>query len=224
MDINEKLLQSLLSKAESYEGPRSYIGVSWDHLEKYNAFKEPGFELTEKDKFLTQIYAGLAVLSRDIHQYLSKNPRDDVSLFEDVITAVSIVERQRYNTGAFPYDDPQFLYKTELSQFPSDLAAKAAGGKPTVVPLGDVNLRHEWTVKVGKKLFLKFGEKFKSVICGKDGPYEQFEKGLLKQATLPTTIVSAILTAGFSTATFWYPLAIYITLLLIKTGLKTYCE
>ncbi len=224
MDMNEKLLRSLLRKVEFFEGPLGYRGISWRDLTRYNAYQEPGFELTEKDKDLTQLYAGLAVLSRDIHQHLVKSPRDDVALFEEVITAVSAEERQRYGAKAFPYDDPKFPYKTELSKFPSDLAVKAASGKPTVEPLGHANICHEWTVKVGKKLLLKFSEKFKSVICGKDGPYEQFEKGLLNQATLPTTIVASILTAGFSTATFWCPLAVYIALLLVKTGLKTYCE
>ncbi|OGO18555.1 MAG: hypothetical protein A2Z15_08915 [Chloroflexi bacterium RBG_16_50_11] len=180
--------------------------------------------MNEKDKYLTQLYAGLTVLSRDIHQYLSEYPRDDGNLFENVITAVSGEERLRYGSGAFPYNDSYFTHKIELSSFPTDLAKKAAEGNPNIESLGNANIRHEWTVKVGKKLFLKFGEKFKSVICGKDGPHEQLENKLLNQATLPAAIVSAILTNGFSTATFWYPLAVYIALLLVKTGLKTYCE
>lgn len=79
-------------------------------------------------------------------------------------------------------------------------------------------------MKAGKRLLLKFGDKFQAVICGKDGPYKQFERGLLKQADLPITIVATILTAGFSLATFWYPLGVYVGLLLVKTGLKSYCE
>ena len=54
--------------------------------------------------------------------------------------------------------------------------------------------------------------------------YVNIEKGLLGQADLPVAIASSILTAGFSAATFWYPLAVYLALLLMKTGLKTYCE
>jgi len=66
--------------------------------------------------------------------------------------------------------------------------------------------------------------KFKDTICGKDGPYEQFTKGLVGQAALPSSIASSILAAGFSVETVWYPLAVYLSLLLVKTGLKTYCE
>ena len=62
---------------------------------------------------------------------------------------------------------------------------------------------------------------------GKDGPYEQFcnpDNKLVGQAQLPMTIAGSILTSGFSPATFWYPLAVYVGLLLSKTLLKTYCK
>ena len=83
---------------------------------------------------------------------------------------------------------------------------------------------HEWTFKPGKRLLVKFGVKFKDTICGADGPYEQFTNGLIGQAALPATIAAKILTVGFSAATFWYPLAVYVSVLLVKAGLKTYCE
>jgi hypothetical protein len=226
MDVNERLLQHLLKKVESFEGPASYVGVSWDHLERYNGYEEPesGFKLTEEDKSLTQIYAGLAVLSRDIQKHLAKSPREDSALLQEVVTSVGAEERKQYGPTAFPYDHKRFPYQHDLARFPQDLAEKAAKGRPTVTGLGSQNICHEWTVKPGKRLFLKFGEKLKAVVCGKGGPYEQFESGLLGQTELPTVIASHILVAGISTATLWYPLAVYVGLLLVRTGLKTYCE
>jgi len=70
----------------------------------------------------------------------------------------------------------------------------------------------------------KFGSKCKETVCGKDGPYEQFNNGLLGQKALPGAIVGAILVSGFTPVTFWVPLSVYISLLLLKVGLKTYCE
>ena len=69
-------------------------------------------------------------------------------------------------------------------------------------------------------------EELKKCIYGilTDIQKEKFEKDLLGQADLPVTIASCILAAGISVATFWYPLAIYFGLLLVRTGLKTYCE
>jgi hypothetical protein len=109
-----------------------------------------------------------------------------------------------------------------------DLAAGAANGQPTIAPLSSEYIVHEWTVRPGEKLFKrfreKFGPKFKEVVCGKNGFYEQLNKGLLGQDKLPAAIAAQVLLIGFTPATFWYPLALYVGLLLVKTGLKTYCE
>jgi hypothetical protein len=77
----------------------------------------------------------------------------------------------------------------------------------------------------GKRLFEKFASEFRKVVCcGPDSPYEQLRNGLVSQANLPNTIAASILVAGFSASTFWVPLALYISLLIIKTGLNIYCE
>ena len=190
--IDEKLIRSLVKKAESYIGPHAYVGVSWRDLSRYNEYSEPGLILTQQDKELTQLYAGLAVLAWDMKQYLAKSRRKDARLFKEVIASVKIEDRKRYGPGAFPYDSKRFPYTEELAAFPKGLARTADEGRPTVQPLGGNYIRHEWTVKPGKKLFLKFGEKFKIVICCKDGPYEQFENGLLGQVALPSAITASV--------------------------------
>jgi hypothetical protein len=80
---------------------------------------------------------------------------------------------------------------------------------------------HEWTVKPGKKLFIaflkKFGRKFKESVCGKYGPYELFEKRKVNLTSLPTAVVLDVLRHGFSNDTLWYPLAVYLGVLLIRT-------
>jgi hypothetical protein len=109
---------------------------------------------------------------------------------------------------------------------PKGLGEAAAKGEltVTVAKLGSSHVVHEWTTYPGEYLFNrfreKFGPKFKEVVCGKGGFYEQLNKGLLGQDTLPATIASQVL-LGSSTATFWYPLALCVGLLLVKTGLKT---
>jgi hypothetical protein len=223
-ELNERVLNRLIRRVASLEGPRSYTGVSWRDLQRFGSYTEPGFELTETDMKLTQVYAGLAVLTRDLHNYLAQSDDEDAALVQEVIAEIKAQEQRRYGPVAFPYDDPAFPYKGELEKFPQGLAARAAAGEPTVNGLGEPRIVHEWTVKAGKRLFLKFGEKFKVVICGENGPYELFEKDLLKQSELPVAIVAQILVAGLSTATLWYPLAVYIGLLIVRTGLKTYCE
>jgi len=90
--------------------------------------------------------------------------------------------------------------------------------------LFDNQIVHEWTKFPGMKLFMKFSEKFKEVICGKDGPYEKFNNGLIGQADLPVTIAATILSSGISITTFWIPIIVYVSILIVKTNLKVYCE
>jgi hypothetical protein len=222
-EVNMKLLQDMMREAESIS-PGPYSGLSWRELDRFGRYEEPGLMLTKEDKYLIQHYAGLAVLCKDIHGYLAKCPREDAKLFEEVVAAVNAEDGRRYGPTTFPYDSPDFPYMWELARFPKGLAERAARGEIIINELADAAIRHEWTVKPGKKLLLKFAGKFKEVTCGKDGPYERFKNGLVGQADLPIVIAVQILTVGISTAVLWYPLAIYIGLLLVKTGLKTYCE
>jgi hypothetical protein len=216
--INEETLQSLIKEIEGFV-PTAPSGYMMRTIRERGFYEEQGLMFAYDDLPLGQLYAGLAVLARDVHQYLAKHPREDAALFEEVVSSVNTEERRQYGAQAFP--NYEGLPADDL---PEQLASAAALGQPTVAPLGERDIVHEWTFKPGKRLLIKFGAKFKETICGKDGPYEQFNKDLLGQAALPSTIASAILIAGFSPATFWYPLAVYVSILLVKTGLKTYCE
>jgi hypothetical protein len=223
MGVNKRLLTSLLKKADTFYGG-GYAGVSYRDIERYGSYEEAGLKLVSDDIELTQLYAGLAVFSSELHSYLKQSPREDAAWFEEVISSVHSEEQRLYGPGAFPYDDPAFPHRAELDAFPKGLAPAADQGHPTVIPLGKQAILHEWTVKPGKRLFIRFGLTFKEVICGTSSPYEQFENRLLNQATLPGTIATTILTHAISPATLWYPLAIYLALLITRTGLKMYCE
>jgi hypothetical protein len=220
--ISEETLQSLIKEVEAFT-PTAPTGYMRRQIDERGFYEEQGLRFVYDDLLLGQLYAGLAVLARDMHQYLAQHPRKDAALFEGVVSLVHGEESRQYGGSAFP--DYGGL---PVEKLPGELASAAAEGRPAVAPLGERDIVHEWTFKPGKRLFVrflqKFGCKFKETICGQDGPYEQFNEGLLGQAALPTTIASTILTAGFSSEAFWYPLAVYLSILLVKTGLKTYCE
>ena len=73
----------------------------------------------------------------------------------------------------------------------------------------------------GKSIFDKFKEKFKEVICSDDGPYGDFCKGKIKdEKSLAAAIVAAIL----AISNIGTMIAVYFAILLIRAGLKTYCE
>lgn len=167
-----------------------------------------------------QLYAGLAVISKDLARYLESNPQPDAYLFNSVYSGFSAEERESW--GGRPFFDP-----AEAHSIPTSLAEEAAHGAFDLSALKDPDIVHEWTVYPGRRLLERFGHEFKMTICGPNGPYEQFENSenkLVAQAQLPASIATSILAAGISVATLWYPLAVYIALLLIKTGLATYCR
>ena len=172
-------------------------------------------KLESSDK--EQMDAGFAVLVKDYHQYLASHTRNDDALFKKVFEEFAKEETASYG-GSY------FFMPADQVNIPSGFAQNAEGNVFALDGLTDSSIVHEWTSIPGQRLLRRFAAEFKNVICGPGGPYELLQKDLLGQAELPVTIASSILTAGFSVATFWYPIAVYIGLLITKAGLATYCK
>jgi hypothetical protein len=195
-------------------------------------YEEAGLRFSDDDYLLGQLYAGLTVLALDMHRYLEQRPREDAAVFAALVSLVHAEEASVHGGGrAFPN-----FAGLPTEGLPTGLASAAALGRPTVAPLADPGIVHEWTFKPGKRLFVrllhpdaggaavgKFGRELKETVCGKDGPYQLLKRNLLGQAALPAMIAGNILAVGFAAATFWQPLAVYLAILLVKTGLSTYC-
>lgn len=164
-----------------------------------------------------QLDAGFGLLVKDYARYLESHPRDDAGGFWRVYRAFSEEETAGY--GGSP-----FFQSAAETGVPAGLAEKAAAGEFDVAPLLDPSIEHEWLMIPGQRLLRRFAAEFKEVICGDGGPYQQFKNGLVGQEELPKVIAASVLAAGFSIAVFWYPLVVYIGLLLVKAGLATYCK
>ena len=218
--VSTQKLRSVIKNVRALNTAAAPDGLMKKRIEEVGFYEEQGLKFVYEDFDVGQLYVGLAVLARDMHLYLAQYPRKDAALFDEIISVVNTEEHREHGDRAFPNYEG-----LGVDNLPRQLASAAALGEPIVTPLGDREIVHEWTFKPGKRLFVRFGAKFKKNICGKDGPYKQFKKkGLLEQANLPMAIATTILNVGFSPATFWYPLAVYMSILLVKTGLDFYCE
>jgi len=168
------------------------------------------------------LFSGLTVVAKDAAEYMAARGLYDEATqsFQQNYAAVMGDERNYWEKHGSP------LYHTlQEEQLPNGMARAAENGKAELLQLSDPGLHHEWLHFPGQKFLKKFGEKWKKTLCeGEDSPYHKLENGLLGQAELPVTIAASILTVGFAAATFFYPLALYIGLLLVKTGFKVYCE
>lgn len=172
-----------------------------------------------------RLYAGLAVVAREYQDLLQESNRSDAAAF------LSIFNRLE---PEWPSTYPRYYLEEYLGErgqrtaalYAQSLVASAHSltAASAQLPLIDSSMVHEYILFPGKELFAKFQAQWKITICGKDGPYEKFKDGLLGQSGLPAALTATILATGFGAAVFWYPLAVYIAFLLIKTGLATYCE
>jgi len=219
--INVNLLRSLVEQVETFR-PVVPAGNMQRMIREIGFYEERGVIFVYDDFAFSHLYAGLAVLVRDIHQHLWRYPRSDALLFMEMFSPVNAEESTRLRSAALPKP-----LGPRLKNASTPLSSAAALGQPTVAALGGSDVIHEWTFKPGKKLFVRFLQKsgariIQTVFC-RDGPYEQFNKGMLDQNALSVTIAGIILAKSFSPQIFWYALAVYLSLLLIKTSARAFC-
>lgn len=108
--------------------------------------------LTADDLWLSQLYAGLAVLARDMQKYLDAHPGEASELFTSAVVHVHAEDAARYPEGqTFPNYEG-----LPTAGFPTGLAEAAGQGRPTITPLADPAIVHEWTTFPGFRLFRQF--------------------------------------------------------------------
>lgn len=172
--------------------------------------------LEREDRPVIHLYAAAGVVARDLDLFLKTHPNEPRDFFATVIAPTIEEDQLRFpNTTMFGKEPPQPI--------PEGFAQSAALGELTLAGLDDPGIIHEWTSKPGKRIYKKFGEKFRDTICGADGPYEQLE-GKIGPVVAPGLIVQSVITSGLSVATFLIPLLVLFAVILVKTGLKTFCE
>jgi hypothetical protein len=221
--VNQEKIDQLLYEINNMSGGK-YAGASWHAMEKYNSYEEGSqFKMVKDDMNLTQLYAALTVYSKNAMEYAQLHPEQKEPLLMDVFTLVNREETARFRNNAFPYNEKGFSYKSDLAFFPVDLAQKAAEGNPSAEGLDNEKIRHEWTVKTGKRIFLRFlfefTSKIKDHICEYYKSHEGESKDLVKEINR-----ILLVRAGLFTESLWIPIAGFVAVLLVKKGLDKFCS
>jgi hypothetical protein len=166
-----------------------------------------------------QLYAGLAIICKDLlsdsNKYSSLKNQDLMTIIEEFFKE----EQTESPSSELLTEEP--VYRTSGS---TGNAIKLGwyNGEISSLLL-DNSICHPWTILPGQKLFEKFKLKFKGFICeGPDSPYEKSKKNT--EGDITTTLVGALLSKCPPVNSFWVPVLAYFAVLLIKTGLKVYCE
>lgn len=207
--VDTRQLHDLVRAANRIRSPQLPPGEFLDFTRTRDAV------LDRQDRPFIHLYAAAGVVARDIDMYLTQHPDEPQDLYATLMMPIIEEDREQYpNTTMFGKIPPEPL--------PMGFAEAAVSGAPTLAELDDPGIIHEWTSKPGKRIYTRFGEKFQETICGPNGPYEQFG-GKVAPVLGPAAIVQAI-TSGLSVAAILIPLLVLIAVLIVKTGLKTYCE
>jgi beta-phosphoglucomutase-like phosphatase (HAD superfamily) len=175
------------------------------------------------------LIAGLAILVKDTDKYLAQKLAssssskeehamigDQAKLFREVVDEV-----RAEDSKVAP--DVSFAAVESDESLPSGIVAEASRGKADLNPLLEPEVAKPLTIGAGRRLFRRFKSKLRENICGPGGLHESIVKGSIAQAAVPTTIATTVLTTGLSSDKFWIPLAVYLSLLIVKSGLDTYC-
>ncbi len=78
---------------------------------------------------------------------------------------------------------------------------------------------------IGKTFFQKWKDEIRKAVCGKDGVYEQFVKGVVTKKDVPKLVAIAILTGSpvVGGVVVTQVAAVYLALLVVQTGIGAYC-
>jgi len=213
--LKEKLEEQTRSKKSSkYAKDRQRMAYTDDKVRSLLA------DLAAADNKL--LVNGLGILVKDTDQFLSSTEGMDgqtgAEEFRKILEEVTISDKRS------PADSTYQYLKADKT-VPTGFAKAASTGSVDLSGLLNPKVMNKAATSTGRKFLKRFMRHFKKVLCeGSDSPYENFKHSRVTQAALPTTIATTILTTGFSIDTFWYPLAVYLGLLTVRTGLETVCD
>ncbi len=147
--------------------------------------------------------------------------REHAAMLFEVVKKVSVTKKKIELTKA----GGKRTVSVTMSNQTTEVTRRAYRGDVNVEPLLVQDTKDKLLVAKGRMYFKEFMKRLTENICGPDGPYEQLKKGLDRvHSKLPENVAAWILATSFSTSTLWYPLAAYLAVLLVRTGLDVVCE
>lgn len=221
---DESIVAQAVAGAADLAFSGAYVGVSYRDLARYHRFENAreGLTLDERDAEITQLYAALAVLVRA--GMTSPDVTRAIQWVNDSGTAVALAERPLYGTSAFPYDAGGFPYPDQLQLLP-DAGTLADLGIPELFrALQSPAIRHEWTVKAGKRLFVELSNRIERVtrsrICANTGLFGTGGHDAWLDVAKEVALALAT-TYGFDGRLS--PIAATVAVILARRGLKEFC-
>lgn len=215
MAVDEALIQSVVQEVRYFPKDDKKFVLMGD----YSADDEDAYRID--NRFLL---CSLGVLTADMRDFLSRVEVEGSEGFKAVLDELADEEDPQYR-GFF--SDPIYPYEMKRRKLPTGMAAQAAWGSPTLVPLADPDIIHEWTEDAGRRAYNKILERYwenlKKAICGKGKEWFEKIQDLVADAQI-AAIAGAIIAGVFTFGVLAVPIAILLAMLLISAGLDTLCD
>jgi hypothetical protein len=166
------------------------------------------------------LFAGLTVLVKDTADFINAEGITDAATEGFRTMYLEMLNYDRYYWGKF---GPRLYLTLPEAELPYGIAKEASRGKGDLAPLLDPGIEQEWTRAPGWHFFETYTDQIKGDILG-DKSLDEL-KASFCNAEDPFEPVGAMVEklakrSGFGPA-FWYPVMLYITLLLLKTDFRT---
>jgi hypothetical protein len=210
-----------------------YVGSSWKTLQEDGLYQEPGLSITRVDETSFHQYAALAVYSSVLTKHNEQSPAPH--LLRTSIDEVRKADRAKYTADPFPYDELRSGHARSLEPFTVGLLAAAARDPMDAMGrLGHTGIRHEWTVKPGRRLFVSImraidqrrvpgtSGTFKEAACGPEGWSVKIERhgDLIEISREVGLLILGILGQEH----LLYPIAATLVTIMLRRGLDLYCR
>lgn len=234
--MRHSFVSSIIEEKERAERAKYREGLKMDETAIRRALADLVL-IAGQDELLL---AGLAVVVKDTEQELDRlaaPPRIATSapeegdrrqrievecLQEDAQLFREVLDQLKAEDEKLPRNE-RYDAVVRDRNLPAGIVGKAWRNVQDLSTLASKAIITKATLRTGKRLYRLFSAKLRANICGDGGVYKEFRTGRLKPS-LPVAVVNAVLLGGFSESTFWYPLAIYLGLLIAKSGLEAFCE
>lgn len=167
-----------------------------------------------------KLLAGISIISKETHRHLSDK----------------IKKKKENNQHDDQHDDfaikalEQFVTKEELVSIDqigvkTDVIEKAINKEVDLEALLSADLVNEKTTNLGSQILERFKKHLKHNICkDENGPYNLLVKLQKNQSDILYALISTICSTALCNSYMFYPLAVYVGLVIVKSGLDTYCK
>lgn len=229
---NAAVFRSMVDIAEEWD-VGSFAGVSTRDLARHGFYQEPGLEFTRDDELSFQLYSALSVycskIEEDVMELPSQHPLR--AAFEGA-AASDVV---RYPADPFPFSGSNSDHRRVLDPLVGDLRALALSNPVGAMErLGQPSIRHEWTVKPGKRIYTKLIEGISSLmvsgtsqtlheaICGPTGLRQTMEEH--GDAIDVAKDLGLLVLAVLGIDQLLLPIAATVTVIVFRRGFNVYCN